>query len=493
MSSEIVTKPLIWPLTCPSLPLNITLSNSFFSHLFYKSLGAFQGSTSHKMATSYFLLLSLFLLSSSVSHALSNVEASFIVRRQLLHLHENDELSDNYADNYETNLTFPNPRLKSAYIALEALKKAIYSDPSNFTANWEGPNVCSYNGVFCEKALDDPKIDVVAGIDLNHADIAGYIPPEIGLLTDLALFHINSNRFCGVLPKSFSKLKLLYELDISNNRFVGRFPEPVLLIPDIKFLDLRFNEFEGELPSELFNKSLDAIFLNNNRFTSTIPQNMGSSPASVMVFAYNNLTGCLPSSIGNMTKTLNEFVLINNNLTGCLPAEIGKLEQVYVFDISQNNFVGMLPRTFDGLKNAEHLSIGHNKLTGFVPRNVCSLPNLVNFTFSYNYFNGEEEGCVPPKKDVVLDDENNCIPNRPKQKVADVCNVVISKHVDCKCGSGTHLILPILQQHHLAHHQNLHLNHNLPVLLKLRHQSHNLNLPLQHQSHNPAQPLLPQR
>ncbi|MCH96885.1 pollen-specific leucine-rich repeat extensin-like protein 1-like, partial [Trifolium medium] len=281
-----------------------------------------------------FLLFSFVFFSSTsiLSHALSHEEASFIARRQLLHLQENEDLPENFADNYTTNLTFPNPGIKSAYIALQAWKNAIYSDPSNVTTNWVGPDVCSYQGVFCAPSLNDSKVEVVAGIDLNNADIAGYIPSEFGLLTDLALFHINTNRFCGIIPKSFSKLKLLYELDISNNRFVGRFPTPVLSIPDIKYMDIRYNDFEGEIPSELFNKPLDAIFMNNNRFTSTIPDNLGNSPASVVVLANNHLSGCIPASIGEMKNTLNEIVLINNNLTGCLPSEIGKLEQVTVFD-----------------------------------------------------------------------------------------------------------------------------------------------------------------
>uniref|UniRef100_A0A0D9ZDD5 Uncharacterized protein n=1 Tax=Oryza glumipatula TaxID=40148 RepID=A0A0D9ZDD5_9ORYZ len=33
--------------------------------------------------------------------------------------------------------------------------------------------------------------------DLNHSDIAGYMPPELGLLADLALLYLNSNRFCA--------------------------------------------------------------------------------------------------------------------------------------------------------------------------------------------------------------------------------------------------------------------------------------------------------
>ncbi|KAL4388352.1 hypothetical protein GQ457_09G020080 [Hibiscus cannabinus] len=68
--------------------------------------------------------------------------------------------------------------------------------------------------VFCAPAPDDPYAITVAGIDINHANIVGYLPYELGILTDLALFHINSNHFYGKVPDIFRKLNLLYELDI---------------------------------------------------------------------------------------------------------------------------------------------------------------------------------------------------------------------------------------------------------------------------------------
>lgn len=101
--------------------------------------------------------------------------------------------------------------------------------------------MCDYTGVFCAPALDDPKLNVVAGLDLNHADIAGYLPAELGLMTDLALIHMNSNRFCGIVPKSFSKLTLMFEFDISNNRFVGPFPEVVMTWKSVKYIDRSMN------------------------------------------------------------------------------------------------------------------------------------------------------------------------------------------------------------------------------------------------------------
>ncbi|KAJ6435344.1 hypothetical protein OIU84_000520 [Salix udensis] len=158
-------------------------------------------------------------------------------------------------------------------------------------------------GFFCAPAPDNKTIRTVAGIDLNHGDIAGYLPEELGLLVDLALFHINSNRFCGTVPFKFKNMRLLFELDLSNNRFAGKFPRVVLKLPSLKFLDLRFNEFEGTVPKELFEKSLDAIFINHNRFVFDLPENLGSSPVSVIVLANNKFHGCVPSSLVNGSVT----------------------------------------------------------------------------------------------------------------------------------------------------------------------------------------------
>ncbi|XP_019052652.1 PREDICTED: pollen-specific leucine-rich repeat extensin-like protein 3 [Nelumbo nucifera] len=381
-----------------------------------------------------FFLIFLLLFSSqdSFSSALSEAEVSFIAHRQLLSLPENGDLPENYEYQVDVNLTFPNARLRRAYIALQAWKEAIVSDPHKITTSWVGADVCDYKGVFCAPAPDDPKSTVVAGVDLNNADLAGFLPVELGLMSDLALFHVNSNRFCGIIPQSFSKMAVLYEFDVSNNRLVGPFPMPVTAMPALKYLDLRYNDFEGSIPPELFDMDLDAVFLNNNRFQNEIPENLGNSPASVIVFANNRLTGCIPHSIKKMENTLNEIIFTNNKLTGCLPMEIGSLENLTVFAAASNSLSGVLPKSFSGIKSVELIDISNNFLTGFVPEGICKLPNLVNFTFSYNYFRGESPECESSRtKDVVVDDTDNCFPDRPKQKASKTCTPVVNRPVDC--------------------------------------------------------------
>ncbi|KAE8719545.1 Leucine-rich repeat extensin-like protein 2 [Hibiscus syriacus] len=310
-----------------------------------------------------------------------------------------------------------------------SLKHAIISDPNGFTSNWYGPNVCNYTGVFCAPAPDDAHATVVAGIDLNHANIAGSLPDELGLLTDLALFHINSNRFYGTVPQSFRKLNLLYELDVSNNRFSGEFPYVVLYLPSLKFLDIRFNQFSGRIPSQLFDLKLDALFFNDNKFQSSIPENFGNSPASVIVMANNGLTGCFPSSsLVKMAGTLREIVLMNNGFTGCLRPEIGALKGVTVFDVSSNKLVGSLPDAIGEMKSVKQLNVANNKLSGYIPQSICSLPNLKNFTFSNNFFISEPSKCLELR---AKDDRNNCIPYRPLQNSPMECKSFYAHPVDC--------------------------------------------------------------
>ncbi|GKV19647.1 hypothetical protein SLEP1_g29877 [Rubroshorea leprosula] len=307
----------------------------------------------------------------------------------------------------------PNPRLQNAYIALQAWKHAITSDPNDFTANWYGPEVCNYTGVYCAPAPNDPhNTTTVAGIDLNHANIAGYLPEDLGLLADLALFHINSNRFHGTLPSSFCKLHLLFELDVSNNKFTGEFPSVVFSLPSLKFLDIRYNEFHGKIPSELFDLKLDALFINNNYFQSSLPENLGNSPVSVLVLANNAIRGCIPSSFSKMAGTLSQIILLNSGLTGCLNNDLGNFKNVKVFDVSSNNLVGPLPESIGEMKLLEQLNVAHNNLSGDIPESICTLPRLKNFTYSYNYFCSEPPIClkVLEYRCCRLPSESKCLP-----------------------------------------------------------------------------------
>lgn len=190
----------------------------------------------------------------------------------------------------------------------------------------------------------------------------------------------------------------------------------------------RFNHFCGEVPATLFAKKLDAIFINNNNFSSAVPANIGDSSVSVLVIANLDLHGCFPRSISKMGDTLYELILMNNGLFSCLPEDLGKLKKVRVFDISSNQIVGGLPESIGEMKSLEQLNVAHNKLSGEIPASIFNLPRLENFTYSDNYFCSEPDNYQNIKR---IDDERNCLPDRPLQRSPEECCSFLSEPVFC--------------------------------------------------------------
>ncbi|XP_010548685.1 PREDICTED: leucine-rich repeat extensin-like protein 6 [Tarenaya hassleriana] len=313
----------------------------------------------------------------------------------------------------------------SAYDALQIWKSAIKEDPSGVLKTWVGPDVCSYRGVFCSGLS-------VTAIDLNRANLRGTIVKELALLSDLTILHLNSNRFSGQLPDSFRTLDSLQELDLSNNRFSGPFPFVTIYLPNLVYLDLRFNNFTGPVPEDLFNKRLDAIFLNNNLFDGEIPQNLGNSPASVINLANNRFSGGIPASFGLTGSTLKEILLLNNQLTGCVPESVGLFGEIEVFDVSYNSLMGHVPDTISCLSEIEVLNLAHNKFSGELPDLVCSLRNLMNLTVSFNFFSGFSSDCTKLFfRDVGFDFAGNCIPGGDMQRPPPDCSAIPGGSLSC--------------------------------------------------------------
>ena len=308
-----------------------------------------------------------------------------------------------------------------AFTALQAWKKAITDDPQGVTETWVGPDVCSYEGVFCSPPLDPELsyLEVVSGIDLNHADLKGTLVPELGLLREIALFHLNSNRFYGTVPETFKYMKTLFELDLSNNKLGGPFPEVCLDIPNIQYLDIRFNQFYGKLPRGLFSKPLDAIFVNNNYFDGELPDTFGHSNSSAIVLANNNLNGKIPESISKLESTLQEIVALNNKFSGGLPSDIGALNLVHLFDCSVNRITGGLPSSIKDMTALETFVMSKNKLSGRVTAELCSIRTLLSVVLDDNYFTGVDSSCS--RLGDILSVKGNCVAGSSGQKSSATC------------------------------------------------------------------------
>ncbi|RVW38252.1 Leucine-rich repeat extensin-like protein 4 [Vitis vinifera] len=300
-------------------------------------------------------------------------------------------------------------------------------DPLKVLRTWVGSNVCAYRGVFCADPEEDGSGQtgpVVAGIDLNRANLQGTLVKELSVLTDMSLLHLSGNRFTGTVPESFRYLLSLKELDLSNNHFSGPFPTVTLLMPNLIYLDIRFNNFAGPIPDDLFNKELDAIIINNNQFDGELPPNLGNSPASVINLANNKFSGNIPTSFAYMNPKLKEILFLNNQLTGCIPEGVGMWDGMEVLDLSHNSLMGHLPNSISCLEEIEVLNLAHNKLSGMLQ----AVLQECGFDFSVNCIPGRDMQRPQPDCSVIPGGGLNCL--RIPSARPLICGLVGSPETD---------------------------------------------------------------
>ncbi|KAJ3060869.1 hypothetical protein HDU98_003169 [Podochytrium sp. JEL0797] len=96
----------------------------------------------------------------------------------------------------------------------------------------------------------------------------------------------------------------------------------------------------------------------------------------VLTFCRCSLTGCIPSDIGNVLKSLQRLDLSHNNLVGGIPISISRMKQLMWLDLSYNQLSGVLPTELGQVKNLQLLLVSANRFTGPLPPQFGNLAGL---------------------------------------------------------------------------------------------------------------------
>src|SRR6266498_288399 len=104
----------------------------------------------------------------------------------------------------------------------------------------------------------------------------------------------------------------------------------------------------------------------------------------------NNLTGNIPSSIGNLTN-LEVLDFYENQLSGSIPSTIGNLVNLQDLALGSNQLSGSIHSSIGNLINLQRLDLHSNQLSGTIPSSIGNLVNL----YEADLFNNQLSGSIP--------------------------------------------------------------------------------------------------
>lgn len=263
-------------------------------------------------------------------------------------------------------------------LALVAFYNSTSGPNWNNNSNWLTGTVSTWYGVTVEE-------DRVVQLDLDHNNLQGTIPPQIGNLSNLKMLLIGyEDGMTGSIPEEIGNLQLLIGLGIGNCSLSGAIPNTIGNCSYLEFVNLWENNLSGPIPPEIGNlDNLLFLDLHDNQLSGNIPLELGDCTSLLELRLNNNqLTGSIPEEVSYLDNL--QILNVNNNqLSGELPEYLSNLfyqnPPFYIsLDVSHNNFSGPVPEAWGGQSFLiDALNLSNNNLT--------SLP-VVNYNWVMTFF-----------------------------------------------------------------------------------------------------------
>ncbi len=204
-------------------------------------------------------------------------------------------------------------------------------------------------------------------------DLAGDLPTNaLENLSELKKFTFITIQVTGTLPDDFLANSSTIEFISFNNTSIGgTIPSSFGAIPTLKEFRFQSTLIEGGLPEFASSSNLEVINLSQNL----------------------NMTGDLPSSVGNLTQLRDLKIVGCTNFSSPIPSSLGELENIEIIDLKFSGFTGSIPFTF-GPHNTDlvHIFLEGNNLESVLPAGIGLIPNLSRFRIDLNT---NIYGCIP--------------------------------------------------------------------------------------------------
>jgi|GEM_PF-1182380 len=230
-------------------------------------------------------------------------------------------------------------------------------------------------------------------LDFNDNFLLGQIPPQLGNLSNIEVLDLGFNILSGEIPASFANLTRLFDLVLWGNNLTGEIPAFIANFPNLETLSLEFNQLEGPIPSFLGQlTNLRELYLDQNQLSGPIPPELGNLVNLLSVFlGDNDLTGPIPTELFSIEGLL-VLSIPDAGLSGSVPAELANLTQLVTLDLGENSYSGEFPEEVQQLFLLASLFLNDNLFTGEIPEEIgFTLPNLTELSLAGNLF----EGSIP--------------------------------------------------------------------------------------------------
>jgi RHS repeat-associated protein len=158
---------------------------------------------------------------------------------------------------------------------------------------------------------------------------------------------------------------------------------------DISSISLGSNNLTGKLPSSIGQLTgLVQVFVNSNKLSGTAPASLNSlTRLTHLRLNTNLLTGQIPdlSALSNLLE-----LSINNNAfaSGPIPSWISALQQLQILNMSSTGRNGTIPSSIGTLSQLVSLYLPVNSLTGSIPPELGSLSRLTTLQLYQNQLSG---------------------------------------------------------------------------------------------------------
>ncbi|WOH07384.1 hypothetical protein DCAR_0726814 [Daucus carota subsp. sativus] len=278
--------------------------------------------------------------------------------------------------------------------------------------------------------------------DVGKNHFTGSIPPSIGNISTLRVLYLGDNHLTARIPLEVSHLAKLETLVLGSNNLSGMVPLPLYNISSLDTVGLYYNQLEGTLPADLGSTlpMLENFYAGGNRIsgplppslanasnltefdmvqnsiTGPVPTNLGSlhnleslslgnnplgdnmrpndlsffgslfncTHLKQLVLHDTGLRGQFPSSIVNLSITIEQLFLDKNHIYGSMPSEIGKLENLIVLQLHHNLLTGTIPESIGDLSKLGKLGLSDNNISGAIPTSIGNLTKLVFLSLENN-------------------------------------------------------------------------------------------------------------